>query len=169
MKLQDADDVAARSLPHGRVLLDGLALTFERLRTPSKIAVSLPLLRAIISVAVSEMPFEPLFYQSTYPDIREAYEAGRITDLRTHFIETGYFEGRFGAEPAFDEQFYKTTYPDVVEALTAGKANSAFDHYLRAGAFEGRHANAVDQESAKQWMKLLQPSETQQIGSGSRR
>jgi hypothetical protein len=81
MKIQDADN-AARSLPHGRVLLDGLAVTFERLRSSSKVAVSLPLLRTIISVAVSELPFDPGFYLSTYADIREAYEAGRITDLR---------------------------------------------------------------------------------------
>ena len=163
------DDIAARSLPHGRVLLDGLVLTFERLRSSSKVAVSLPLLRAIISVTVSKMPFDPTFYLETYPDIREAYEAGHITDLRTHFIDTGYFEGRFGTEPAFDEPFYRSTYPDVVEALTTSETNSFFDHYLRAGAFEGRHANAVDQENAKQWTKLFQPGETQHAGSGSRR
>ena len=83
MKFQGADDVAAaRRLPHGCVLLDGMALTFERLKTTSKVAISLPLLRAIISAAVAELPFEPLFYQKTYPDVREAYEAGQITDLR---------------------------------------------------------------------------------------
>lgn len=170
MRPDDANDRAgATYLPHGRVLMDGMALTFERLRGTSKVAVSLPVLRAIISVAIAEMPFEPEFYQNTYPDIRQAYEAGQITDLKTHFIESGYFEGRLGAEPAFDEQFYKSTYPDVVEALETGKTSSAFEHYVRAGAFEGRHANALNQESAKQWTKLFQPGDAQQNGSGSRR
>jgi hypothetical protein len=73
MRPQDANDATSSwSLPHGRVLLDGMALTSERLRTTSKVAVSLPVLRAIISVAISELPFEPEFYQSTYPDIRQA-------------------------------------------------------------------------------------------------
>ncbi len=155
MNIQDVYKSIGRSLPHGRLLLDGLSLTIERLQSSSKIAVSLPLLRAIISVAVSEMPFDPVFYLGMYPDIRHAYEAGRITDLRNHFIETGYFEGRFGTEPRFDEEFYQNTYPDVSEALTAGKANSAFDHYVRAGAFEGRHPTAIDQESNNQWTKLF--------------
>jgi hypothetical protein len=160
---------AACSLPHGRVLMDGMALTLDRLRSTSKVAVSLPVLRAIISAAIAEMPFEPEFYQDTYPDIRQAYEAGQIADLHTHFIESGYFEGRLGADPGFDEQYYKSAYPDVVEALATGKASSAFEHYVRAGAFEGRHANASNRDSARQWAILFQPAEPQQAGNGSRR
>ncbi len=110
-------------------------------------AVSVPVLRAIIFVSISELPFEPEFYLNTYPDIRQAYEAGEITDLKTHFINSGYFEGKLGAEPAFDEQFYKSTYPDIVKALETGKTSLAFEHHVRAGAFEDRHANALNKKT----------------------
>ena len=56
----------------------------------------------------------------------------------------------------------KALTPDVVEALETGKTSSAFEHYVRAGAFEGRHANALNQESAKQWAKLFQPGDAPQ-------
>ena len=169
MSSDDGNEMAAnRYLPHGRVLMDGTALIFDRLRSKSKMAVSVPVLRAIIFVSISELPFEPEFYLNTYPDIRQAYEAGEITDLKTHFINSGYFEGRLGAEPAFDEQFYKSTYPDIVKALETGKTSLAFEHHVRAGAFEDRHANALNQENAKHWTKAFQPGDAPQ-GSGSRR
>ena len=81
--------------------MDGMALTFERLRSTSKVAVSLPVLRAIISVAIAEMPFEPEFYLDTYPDIRQAYESGQITDLKTHFIESRIFRRQIWSNAGF--------------------------------------------------------------------
>lgn len=165
----EPDTETTRCLPHGRVLLDGMALTPERLRTGSKVAVSLLVLRAVLSAAVSQLPFDAEFYRRTYPDIQSAYAAGQIEDLRSHFVETGYFEGRLGAEPGFDEQFYKTSYPDVVEAIATGAIGSAFEHYVRAGASEGRHANASDVAIATRWRRLFQPADVVQAGNGSRR
>jgi len=161
--------VDSRRLPHGRVLLNGMALTPERLHNGSKVAVSLSVLRAIISAAVSELPFDAEFYLKTYPDIRQAKDAGQITDLQSHFIETGYLEGRLGADPGFDEEFYKDYYPDVLEALEVGTIASAFDHYVRSGVFEGRHASARDVKIAEDWQKIFQPSKDEQVGNGFRR
>ncbi len=127
----------------------------ERLCTGSKAAISLPVLRAILMAATSAMPFDEDFYSSTYPDLRDAHEAGDVVDLRVHFIEEGYLEGRFGAKPYVDEQFYKETYPDVAAAVAKGGVKSGFDHYMRAGAFEGRFANPEDMEAVKRWNALL--------------
>lgn len=143
------------NLPNGRILLEGMGFSLERLQTGSKGAVSLPILKALLCAAASSLPFDEEFYLSTYPDIRKAHETGKIKDLRVHFVEFGYLEGRMGAPPEFDEDFYKTTYPDVAVAIAKGDVKSAFDHYVYAGAFEGRHASASAMEANRRWSELL--------------
>jgi hypothetical protein len=41
------------------------------------------------------------WYRKTYPDVDEAIRQGKQTDARTHFIKTGYREGR---KPGPDEK-----------------------------------------------------------------
>jgi hypothetical protein len=144
-------------------------LTPERLRSGLKVAVPLPALRAILSLAIESTPFDPEFYKRAYPDLSDAYNSGQITDLQRHFLETGYFEGRLGANPDFDEVFYKKSYPDVVEALATGKVTSAFEHYVGSGVFEGRHANARDAELAEVWTRLFRPDGGPTVRNGSTR
>jgi len=105
-------------------------------------------------VAVSKLPFDEEFYLSTYPDLRMAHDSGDISDPKTHFIEAGYFEGRFGAEPKVDEEFYKEIYPDVAAAITNNDVGSALEHYMRAGALEGRFATPEDKHVMTRWLKL---------------
>jgi hypothetical protein len=129
-------------------------LTHERLQTGSKAAIALPLLREILMVVVSKLPFDEEFYLSTYPDLRAACDRGDISDPKTHFVEVGYFEGRFGAKPNVDEEFYKETYPDVAEAITNNDVESALEHYMRAGAVEGRFATPEDKQVMTRWLNL---------------
>lgn len=143
------------NLPNGTIILGALGLSLERLQQGSKAAVSLPVLKAILCTAVAGLRFDPEFYLRAYPDIQSAYDSGKITDLRTHFIEFGYLEGRMGSEPEFDEEFYKATYPDVAAALAKGAIKSARDHYIYSGFFEGRYANASAAEMNKWWSELL--------------
>jgi hypothetical protein len=142
-------------LPNGRVLLDGLGLTLERLQTGSKAAVSLPVIKAVLCAAAASLPFDREFYLRTYPDIRGAFEVGKIKDLRIHFIEFGYLEGRMGAQPEFDEDFYKSLYPDIAAAIANGEVKSALDHYIYAGSFEGRHATLAAMETNKWWAEIF--------------
>jgi hypothetical protein len=143
-----------KALPNGDLLLDIIHLSRDRLNAGSKAAISLPLLREILMVAVSKLPFDDDFYLSTYQDIRAAHEDGGITDLRMHFIERGYFEGRLGADPKVDEDFYKETYPDVATAIANSEVKSGVDHYMRAGASEGRFANSEDKQLVENWLRL---------------
>jgi hypothetical protein len=136
--------------------MDGMMLSRERLSTGSKAAVSIPVLKSILSIAIAALPFDEEFYLSTYPDIRNAINAGLIGDPKAHFVEEGYFEGRLGALPNFDEGFYKDTYPDVAVAIAKGEVRSAFDHYIGGGAVEGRSANRDDMEASKRWTSLLE-------------
>ena len=143
------------NLPNGRLLLDGLMMTRERLQSGSKAAVPLPVLRVILTVAISTLPFDQDFYLSTYPDVRDAFLSGQVAHLKLHFIEEGYLEGRFGSRPDVDEAFYKENYPDVATAISRGDVNSCLDHYMHAGAFEGRFANATEMQTTKRWLELL--------------
>jgi hypothetical protein len=146
------------ALPNGRVLLSGMMLTLERLRSGTKVAVSVPVLRALLRAAIAQLPFDVDFYLNTYPDINEAHSAGRISNLHDHFIEEGYFEGRLGSDPSFSEDFYRENYPDVAQALDTGQLTSAFDHYVATGCYEGRSANEAELERIKPWLELLKPS-----------
>lgn len=148
---------APETIPNGRILLAGLGLNLERFRTGSKAAISLPVLKAVLSAAAAALPFDEEFYLDTYQDVREAHEAGKIKDVHAHFVETGYFEGRMGSTPDFDEQFYRGAYPDVAAAITRGGVKSGLDHFIQSGAAEGRHPNAKTMEVNRRWAELLRP------------
>ena len=143
------------ALPNGRVLLDTLMLTPEMLHSLPKVPVPVPALRALLSVLVAQLPFDENFYAATYPDLAQAKQSGSIADLRTHFLEHGYLEGRLGAKPEIDEKFYREMYPDVAIGISRGEMHSAADHYVRAGAAEGRFANPAQMRACRQWQEIL--------------
>ena len=106
-------------LPHIEPLLQALRVNRERLNSKSKIAIDAKLLRGLIQAIIARSPFSDEFYLDAYPDIAEAHAAGNIPDLHRHFVESGFFEGRFGAPPEVDEAFYTTYYKDVGQAVAA--------------------------------------------------
>jgi hypothetical protein len=145
------------SIPNGRLLIERIGLSRDRLTAgiKSKVAVPTQLLKELLMIAASALPFDLDFYLATYPDIREAYDAGQIDDPKTHFIEEGYIEGRFGSKPNVDEEFYTSTYPDVKAAIATGNVQSALDHYVRAGVYEARFPNSESVANTKRWLALL--------------
>lgn len=145
------------SIPNGRLLMESLGLNEDRLAAGvrSKVGIPTQLLKELLRIMASTLPFDLDFYIDSYPDIREAYDAGRIADPRTHFIEQGYIEGRLGSKPNIDEEYYKSTYPDVRAAIAAGELKSALEHYLRAGAFEGRFLDPESEPNTKRWLAIL--------------
>jgi hypothetical protein len=152
---RESDLKEPNGIPNGRFLLESVGLSQERLAVGIKVGIPTQLLKELLRIVASTLPFELDFYLATYPDIREAYKAGRIADPRTHFIEAGYMEGRFGSKPNVDENYYRNTYPDVEAAIAAGELNSALEHYLRGGAFEGRLPNSESVASVERWLAIL--------------
>jgi hypothetical protein len=142
-------------LPHVDLLLQALRVNRERLHSKSKIAIDARLLRSLLQAVVARAPFSAEFYLQTYPDIADAHAAGDIPDLHRHYVESGFFEGRFGAPPAVDEAFYTTYYKDIGQAVTRGDVASATEHYLRQGAAEGRIPNRQIKPEVDYWISVL--------------
>ncbi len=142
-------------VPHIDVLLHALRVNRERLNSKSKIAIDAKLLRNLLRTIVAHMPFSAEFYALTYPDIAAAHANGDITDLHRHFIDSGFFEGRFGAPPPVDEPYYVALYRDVATAIQRGDVESGMEHYMRSGASEGRVPNAALKPTIDHWNSIL--------------
>ena len=142
-------------IPHIDLILHVLRINRERLDSKSKVAVDAKLLKALLRTIVQCSPFSEEFYLETYPDIAEAYAAGQIPDLRRHYIEFGFFEGRIGALPTVDEPYYTSLYKDVGQAMLSGEIKSGAEHYIQSGCAEGRIPNAQLKPVVDAWMELL--------------
>ncbi|MDA8052452.1 MAG: hypothetical protein M0002_21030 [Rhodospirillales bacterium] len=82
--------------------------------------------------------FEPKWYQSAYPDIAAACQAGALTDLKAHYCEFGFFEHRLPCFVRVDDTFYLGEYPDIGVAVSEGRVASAQWHFETFGFREGR-------------------------------
>ena len=142
-------------IPHIDLLLQALRVNRDRLNSKSKIAIDAKLLKTVLQAMVAGAPFNEAFYKQNDPDLAAAQASGSIPDLHKHFIETGYFEGRFGSAPPVDEAYYTSTYKDVGQAVLKGDVTSGTEHYLRSGASEGRVPNEEIRSELEAWMVVL--------------
>ncbi|MCX7377621.1 MAG: hypothetical protein NTY94_12890 [Alphaproteobacteria bacterium] len=142
-------------IPHIDLLLQALRVNRDRLNSKSKIAIDAKLLKTVLQAMVAGAPFNEAFYKQNYPDLAAAQASGAIPDLHKHFIENGYFEGRFGSAPPVDEAYYTSTYKDVGQAVLKGDVTSGTEHYLRSGASEGRVPNEEIRSELEAWMVVL--------------
>jgi hypothetical protein len=91
----------------------------------------------------------------TYPDIAEAHAAGVLPDLRKHFVEHGYFEGRIGAVAEVDTGYYTRRYQDVGQVVLRGDVASAAQHFHQSGYAEGRAPSAALEPLVDRWLSVL--------------
>jgi len=92
----------------------------------------------IIKLFLGGVEIDPAFYREQYDDIAEAEREGRISSVRRHFVEDGYFEGRLPFALAVDEAWYRRNNPDVDESIRQGLIGSAQEHFVSNGYREGR-------------------------------
>jgi hypothetical protein len=131
-----------------------LRVRSEVFETKRKIAIGADVLKELITRALISVDFDPEWYLATYPDVKEAYEKGRIQDLKEHFISSGYFEGRQPQAVKLDEKWYLKNYPDIREAIGAGRVRSAEEHYTQNGQIEWRSPNPDIESSVVRWSRL---------------
>lgn len=123
------------------------AFSFAELRFENHVAgdvdaarfeVSRPLLIRLLRPMFDRLRFDPQWYQSAYPDINAAYQAGAVSDLKSHYCEFGFFEHRLPCFVRVDETFYLGEYPDIGVAVSEGRVTSAQWHFETFGFREGR-------------------------------
>ena len=146
---------ATEYFPHIDLILHSLRINRDRLSSKSKIAIDARLLRLMLQTIAAKLPFSDDFYMVNYPDLAEAYAAGKIPNLHQHFVDSGYLEGRIGSPPDVDEGYYLGAYKDVGKAVSAGDVANGAEHYMRAGAAEGRVPNAATRQMIDNWMAVL--------------
>ncbi|UPY36025.1 hypothetical protein [Sediminicoccus sp. KRV36] len=81
-------------------------------------------------------------YIACNEDVGQAFERGDVTDVRAHFIEVGFFEGRKARNVDVDENWYLNEYPDVKMAISSGAIESAESHFNQRGEIEWRAPDA---------------------------
>ena len=139
------------------MICDYLKLEQKALQRPGEetLVIKVELLRLLLQTALLSLPFSADWYVTTYPDIRDAFEAGKIIDLREHFLSTGFFEGRLGAPPEMNEEWYLEQFPDVRKAMRAGEVPSAARHYETVGVREWRAPRPEVIEEIRRWRTAL--------------
>ena len=120
-----------------------------------RVVIKAQLLRLLLRMAASTLPFDGDWYCETNPDVRKAFEAGEIADLREDFLSTGFFEGRVGAPVVLNEAWYLAQFPDVRNAIASGRATSARDHYEMVGVAEWRAPPPEVIEDLHRWRSAL--------------
>ena len=92
----------------------------------------------VIKLLLRGIDVDEAWYREQYPDVGQAIAEGVYRSAKHHFVEYGYFEGRWPSQPAIDEAWYLEQYPDVAERVEAGDVASALDHFRDHGYSEGR-------------------------------
>lgn len=113
------------------------------------ITISKKSLRLLLQYVALSSDYDEDFYLRENNDVAEAFEAGQVTDLRKHYRENGFFEGRKAANVDFDEDWYLETYTDVADSVAEGAFSSGLAHFLERGEIEMRSPN----EDANPWVQ----------------
>jgi hypothetical protein len=120
-----------------------------------KVIVSVAILKLLLKAALLSAPFDEKIYLESNPDLREAWESGHIADLRTHYIENGYLEGRSAEPKQVDEEWYLSHYKDVSLAVREGVLISGQEHYEKVGATEWRAPNRSASPMLDSWRRAI--------------
>jgi hypothetical protein len=121
----------------------------SELLNDGNITISKKSLRLLLQYVALSSDYDEEVYLRENNDVAEAYDAGQVTDLRQHYREHGFFEGRKAANVDVDEDWYLETYPDVADSVAEGAISSGLAHFLERGEIEMRSPN----EDANPWVQ----------------
>lgn len=142
-------------LPPFEELCALLGITEGSLDGEKKVRVEPAVLKKMIQMLVDQIPFDEDSYAETYADIGAALDSGDVTDLKSHYVTSGYFEGRKEYKAMFDEEWYKENYVDVLSAYVEGTIDSCYKHYVDRGIAEWRAPSEEYAPMVKDWQKFL--------------
>jgi hypothetical protein len=81
---------------------------------------------------------DPDWYETTYPDVKEAIGKKIVRDAKDHYERFGYFEHRIPYRIQVEEDWYLDQYGDVAEAIAKRFFSSGQAHFELTGYREGR-------------------------------
>jgi O-antigen biosynthesis protein len=97
--------------------------------------------RRVASTARISWYFDPDWYLTTYPAVREEIQAGQWSCALEHYLCNA-APASFNPNAHFDEDYYRNLYPEIHPLLESGRIRNSFEHFLRYGATERRSPNA---------------------------
>ena len=106
------------------------------------------------SIVLQGVVFDSSYYYKNNDDLHNFFEEDDEKGLWTHYIQSGWAEGRFPFEVIVDEIFYLETYPDVINF-----DGSYQDHFVRHGYSEGRlpYMFNIDLKLYNQRLSVIDP------------
>lgn len=141
--------------PTCEALTSALSLADKSLTGSRKVAIKASLLRHLITLALRSAPFDSETYIEQSPDIKKAVNKKEITNLKRHFEEMGYFEGRDAWLNDFDPQWYHSHYPDIKQNFDQTDTAGLIAHYKTNGQKELRAPNEQSLLEVEKWIKIL--------------
>ncbi|MGE0418522.1 MAG: hypothetical protein AB7O80_17110 [Acetobacteraceae bacterium] len=113
-------------------------MNVTNIRGQSFVAMPHEEMRNMLRALLAQIPIDESWYLERYPDVATAIKSGKTKSAREHFVNSGYFEGRWPSPVAVDEEWYLATYPEVGRAVREGVVESAQRHFEQNGYKEGR-------------------------------
>ncbi len=136
------------------LILKGLGLTEADLHRDIA-TIKVDFLLKIISEIAKFQKFDETYYSENYRDIEGARLSGVVPSLHSHFVETGYLEGRLPYEIPFDADWYYSHYVDLADVYAAHDAVGLRQHFVNTGHLEGRAGTAATLSEAERWQGWL--------------
>jgi hypothetical protein len=146
-------------VPPFPVIQEALKLEKHDLDGAGNILIPVVFFKHLMAIAISEAFFDERWYLETYPDIAAAVQRGDEPSALTHYIVTGYYEGRSPGPCFVNRQWYEQFYPDVAAGLREGIIADSAEHFHHNGYFEGRVAQIEHLPILAKWMRALGRSE----------
>lgn len=143
---------AGKYVPPAAMILRGLGIEASDL-SGDRVTVSPDYLRFLISKVADMAPFDETWYLENNPDVEGAFLAGDLPSPRSHFLETGYFEGRLPCALPCDTAWYFAQYKDLGQVFSGSDSEALLQHYHTRGYFEGRAGTPAELEVVEQWAK----------------
>lgn len=153
--LKDPKSSKSSYVPPFRVIQEAMKLEKRDLDSDGKISISVVLFKHLMAFAISQAFFDERWYLETYPDVDAAVQRGDESSALSHYMFTGYYEGRSPGPWFVHKQWYEQFYQDVAVALREGSIVDSAEHFHNNGYFEGRVAQVEHLPILAKWMKAL--------------
>lgn len=131
-----------------------LGLTSGTINDEKMVQVPVQLFKHLLTGWLINQQFDETAYLEANPDVAQAVREGSIDSAWSHYLLTGYYEGRKPGAYFVDPKYYRRTYPDVALAERKGQTTVS-EHYNNAGRAEHRDPCEAHAIMARIWRRSL--------------